>query len=694
MKYIARILIMLMIALSVCPSHARADWREFIPTPYENGADIQVRAMYEFDAKTAGTNILKWRDIFIKEKLMFYSLGHVYHPRFILYNLSVTGALKHENFEASSGETGGWRNASGMEYNANFLILPEHPYKLRLFASRAEPLYKDLFSSQNHSIETNKGAVFSYKKKPYFFHLKYLANTFETEHNATDLKTFSTDGTYFKEYQNEQKLSLTGAYTYTSFSSPSQLKGSSNQFSFSNDISLKTKDSLKTLDLTSNLSKNTFAQESPFSRSLDNDQLFWQERIRAQLPLNFRTDLSYSYQKNMSAIGALGASPGGSISDASKKTELSITHLLYKSLHTTYIFRYDILNSIGGRQVSTGHSLSTIYTKAIPWGRVMAGLNLGRTKADSKGRTSIDNESHAATPVPGSFVLNAESVDPATVRVFMKSTLPPFELILLEENINYTATLLGNKLKIDVLNLPARFILPGTFDFLLTYTLISGNFELQSETVGYNLNFFLFDDIVNPFFSTLTTKSRVRSGIFPAVPVDAILYSSGLNLKRGPFRASAEYRKYDSNSAPYRERRAEVSYSHNITETSSAYAAAEYISTDYPEGLSALGGQGYNLTTASASANISKRFVRENLSLSAGGTYSYSKGLMKASAYSLHSSLLWKIGRFVVSFGASASSSKSELMHSMADSSASTLSEIKSERIHQLYYLNVTRKLF
>ena len=48
----------------------------------------------------------------------------------------------------------------GAEYDAKIFLLPEHPYNLRLFAARYEPLFKEQSATQHSSIENSRGAVF------------------------------------------------------------------------------------------------------------------------------------------------------------------------------------------------------------------------------------------------------------------------------------------------------------------------------------------------------------------------------------------------------------------------------------------------------------------------------------------------------------------------------------------------------
>lgn len=685
MGHIAKVFMILTVAFAVSSSPVSANWREFIPSPYENSVDLDVHTTsesdsFETDNSKAGVTRTKWTDTFIKEKLTLSSIGYVYHPRFVQYRFALSGALTQEDYNSSLSEPVSWRNAAGIEYDVNLIMLPEHPYNLRLFTRRTEPLFTEYLATQSHNVETSRGAVFRYEKKPYFFHLKYIENSIESSLNSSDVNTFSVDGMYFKQFRNDNKFSLNGGYIHRDFTSSSLLKGVSNEYHLNNFIDLKK------VSLSSNLAKNIFTQEDPLAASVENDLISWDERLTAKLPLNFRTELSYNYQKNDFTTGATETLPESNLSNTSKRAELDIIHKLYQSLSNTYTLRHNSLTSSAGDTEETSHSLTTSYNKIIPGGMLLAGLNLSRAVTDSTGQTTVASEPHASVAVPGSFVINDQLVAPETVRIFLKSPLEPFELILLEENIHYMVSPLGSTLQINVINLPSQFVVPGTYEFLVTYDLISGNFKFLMETAGYNISLNLFNHMLNPYFNHTNVKSKVLSGNFTGVPVDSTLYALGVIFQKAPFQAMAEYQNFDSNISPYSAWRGEVSYTNNITETTRVSSTAAYSDTNYPRGRSIEEGQQLTLTTTSLSANIQKQLLSKDLSFSAGGAYSYTRGQINGTTYSLNSSLMWKIGRLVFSLGASAFDSITE--------STGSATTIRTERIHQYYYINMKRKIF
>lgn len=160
-------------AIEFAPPRARADWNDFVPRPFENGAFLDLYTSYERDHIRGGGPSNQWTDGFIREKLTLFSDGYSYHPRFMLYHFSISGVLKQEDYGSSAISTPGWQNDTGLEYDIRLRFLPEHVYNVTLYASQYEPLFKEQVATQHNSIETTRGGFFRYREKPYFLRTGY-----------------------------------------------------------------------------------------------------------------------------------------------------------------------------------------------------------------------------------------------------------------------------------------------------------------------------------------------------------------------------------------------------------------------------------------------------------------------------------------------------------------------------------------
>jgi hypothetical protein len=667
--------IILVLIFAALPSFVSADWRLFIPQPYERGAELRFMAVEERDDNTFGNNKLNWDDRYLREKFTVYSKGSVYHPRFLQYDVSFGGLLRQEDYSSSLTESTGWNNTPGVEYNAKVYLLPDHSYNAELFALRLEPLSRQRAATQLTNVETSRGAMFRYRKKPRFLNARYVENTISYASNSSQTKTFYFGGTYLKDFENAKLLTLSGSYNHPDYSNSLGLKGHSNEYLLSGLIRNSW------LSLNSNLSKSNLDQSGSFSGSLGSDQFSLLELLSADLPLNFRSDFRYRHQRNTNTSAGQDASPN-EISSTVNETAVTVANQLYESLDSSYTFRRESTGSTGGDSTNVGNYGYVNYTKRTGWGILMAGVDLGRSELDSSGQTAVVNETHPAVSVPGSFFLNQpQQVDPLSLQVFLKSPLPPNETILLQENVHYTVFAGGTTFQINVFSLPPRFAVPETYDFFVTYSLLSGTFKLQTDTLGYRFSFDFFSTLT-PYYDYSKTGQELLSGSFPASLYDSTEQTAGLVFRRGGLRLLGEYQKLDWPVSPYNATRFEARYSDSLTSTFSLSASAEYLNKYYLESVLETR-PAYTDRRTSVFLNLQKQFFDRRLRFSAGGSYSRFQGQLQGNLYSFTSGLTWRIAKLDFALGASG-------YHSNTTGPATP----DQLRTHQYFFLNVGRKLF
>ncbi len=677
MKFIARNLLIMLATLSFFPSLSYGDWKQFIPQPVANQAVLELYGSYESAKNSTPTSTVETKDTFLSEKLTLTSFGYSYHPRFIQYFLSLSGALNQENFESTTSSTG-WRNASGYEYDAQILVLPKHPYNLKLFARRYEPIGEMRSASviNLHQVEYSKGAIFQYDERPYSLHAGYTDSSSETSFGHTDVEHLSVRGLYYKMFKNYKSLAVSAGYDQVDFgTSQSSNKGTLRSYDFGNTIGVRWG------SLSSSFVKSDGDQRTALPGKVTNSFLTWNEALTAYLPLNFTVNADYLYQKSELTSEATETAPERNVSNTQRRTQFQIIHQLYNSLRSSYTFLNVSYESSGGEIDNTTHLLQADYKKRIPWGRLSMGAGLGRSVSDNTGQTAFANEPHNSD-VPGSFVLNLDNPDRATIVVYMKSPEPPFELVLLEENVHYVVVPFANTFQINIFTVPPPFVVPGRYDFLVSYSLVSGSFKYRTDTINYNANVSLFDDRVNPYYAFSKFDQKVISGAMQVVPVDSTSHTIGLTLQSGPYSATGEYQRVDSTVSPYRRWMAQVTWHKEIVESTQFYVTGQYINTDYPEGQAALPGPAYNEQVASVVSNIAWR-PRVHLYLAGSGSYLYRvTTLLKERAYSLGSSFYWQLGKLILSVNASVTSSDSE-----------TTTSVSTKNLHQLYFLKIVRTI-
>jgi hypothetical protein len=658
---------------------ARADAAMFLPRSLDNGVYLELTGLREEESRHNRGRLFEWNDTFFREKVTLFSNGYVYHPRFLVYRLSLTGAYRQERFDRTSFSSDGYRSSTGSEYSARFVFLPEHPYNFELFALRYEPLFRERQATQIDNVATSRGAVFQYKKKPYFLTTRYTDNRRESEDSFSDVERLGIDGQYFKEFGQGNAFSLGGNLSPSRFDRSSGLEGKSLESSLSNGLRFRK------FRLTSSVNQYSFDQDQPLGGRSESDQLGWQEQLTAYLWESLRAQLSYRYQDRESRVPI--GSPGGGqrvYTSLARYLDLDLSHRLYRSLDTTYRYlRVSNDSSGGGGSRNETHSLAFNYVKAIPSGHLMAGASASRSDLDSSGRNDAVEEGHPAVAVPGSFQLNQANVEPATLAVYLRSPLPPFENVLLAQGVHYTVAFIGDLLEVNVLTLPPQFVVPETYEFRVSYSLTVGRFQLRNESRSYRLSFDLFNDLLTPYASRSEVDSRVLEGTLPGISPTSISTTLGITMQRRGLQARVEYQDLDWEVSPYRQLLTEARFVGSLGPRTTLNAVASRRKRDFPHGRINESASPLSETFDTISSTIQQRLFRRSLLLSLGGSYTRTLGSYESHATGGQAALSWRVGRVDLSLGANFASSE-------ADAGALLV----SDRTHRFYYLRIRREFF
>ncbi|MEJ2697764.1 MAG: hypothetical protein P8013_14090 [Candidatus Sulfobium sp.] len=667
MQRTVTLIAVLMLILTAAPE-VQADFRQFVPRISDYTGFLTLDASYENQKNTTNGRGITSKDTFLRETLELNTLGYVYDPRFITFVLKLSAGTKQESFSIGPLSKP-FRTMFANEYTFRMVVLPEHPYNLELFALRVEPLTRRAFE-QSRSVAYSKGAIFRYKKKPYLFNAHYIDTTDDYPGGSYTTRKYGALGTYYKEMGQEKYYSYSGSYEHTTYSFTN---GSTDQAALSNIYFLKT------ISLSSNVAYTESSQRQS-SLSLSSKTMNWGELVRFRLPWNFTSDLGFNWNKNkLNSSSETGGEQD--ISSTTRNVSLLITHKLYSSLFTTYRFGYGSLDSGTGTTKTLSNTLGFTYSKYIPGGRLRSAISVGRTTTDRKGVQAVPNEPHPGVRVPGSFTLDNQDIDAATILVFVNSLEAPGQLIPLEENADYVVTPFGNTFQITIVNLPPQYVIPGTYDFVVSYLLNNAETKLRTTNLNYQLNFELFNDMFYPYYNYSKSRQKVLSGFTDQQPWDFTSNIFGFTFVKRPFTLSASYLTISSNVNPSRGWKAEATYVKSLTQHTQIQASANYSDIFYPQGT-ATGGVSYSDRLFGASASVQWTFPKHNMYLSLLGAYSRDQSLSTSNSYSLSSNYVWNLGKIYVNAGATASLSDSEFTGG------------KNRQVYQYYYFKVKRKLF
>jgi len=645
-----------------------------VPTPFDNRLTLDIVSTAESYETDSGERRHEESDLFAREKLTFVSDGYSYHPRFIQYHLLLAAGLKQETSENDGMDTA-TTDGSGFDYDLRLSVLPEHPYRLNLFTSRTEPLYKQYFSADAGAVHTRTGAVFNYRKKPYFLNLRYLESSRTWDEGSSDQEVYGATGTYFKDFGAGRVFSLSPYYEHATSRPSDSPGGSAENYGVSNTIDLNTS------SLESSVARTIYSQDQDAgTRGQDTDGFTWLERLHLQLPANLKTLLTYRYQTHEQTVAPYGSSPGEVRSVTSQDYELDIIHMLYSSLETTYRYRRNIDDSSGGYSATTSNFLNASYSKSVPTGLLLAGAYVGRSETEGVGRTTVANEVHGHIGLNEVFTVQQQDADCESIRVYLTDHAAGDRPIAVEF---VAVPSPGARCDIMVTAIPADFDETVPHDYTISYETEAGDYTLQTDSYGYNASLNLFNNNVNPYFSRTVTRDQEVSGLYLGTPFDGSVTTVGLILGNVPLRLLGEYQERDATEDSYRQWRVEAEYRKSVTTTTYLTLKTSYISTDYPEGSTTASPQGYTDEETRLSGNIQQRLFHRRLVLSLGGSYASFSGLMNSSSWSYHANLQWRVGQTTVTAGATGYYTSSEQPP-----------EPDGETSREYFFLNLRRDVF
>jgi hypothetical protein len=629
---------------------ADAQWTRFLPRALESGAALELFASSEEDETEGGDRERSWRDEFVQEKLRLHTRGYLYHPRFLLYQLELGGALKQERFRATPRgplASESWRTASGYDY-------------------RAKLLFKERSAVEHDSVSTSHGSDFRYRRKPWFFHARYSDNALESDASRSDVERLGADGEYFRLFANGNQTSLRASVAPARFTSSAGLDGRSDEETLAHDLRLGP------LSLASHLTRTRLEQEDAASR-FENEQRAWSERLTATLPAGFRAHLAY--RRNEGDSTATDRRDGGATTreHLDRDLEATLVHRLYDSLQTTYSHRRGERSSRAGESSSQSDTFGLTYQKRIPRGRLLVGFGGSDSQVENDGRSEVSNEPHAGVAVPGNLVLARSNVELASVALYLRSPIAPFEVVPLVAGEHWIATEVNDSIELFVFSLPARFVLPGSFDFFVSYALAGGAFELDTQSVHHGASLELLERRLTPYYSYTRTESEVRSGLYPGTGLDSATLTAGIRSEHGPLRARVEYQDVDWDVSPYEAWRGELQYVGTPRPRTTLSGTASVARRSYSEGLATFAAEptARDEEIRSLALHFQQQLLDRRLIVGLGGSLSANESVVDSEAYSIDSSLVWHVGRLDLSAGIAS-----------------------NRRSHRLYFLRLRREMF
>lgn len=658
------------------PPEVNGALRQFTPRIYSTEGEIEVDALYESQDYTSDGRKRSISDTYFSERVVLTSTGWVYHPRFFIFLAKIGAGLAHEKVTSdyAISDSGGMHTATLTEYEFRGFLLPEHPYNLELYTLRHDRYLRGKlrpgFDTEGHA----SGAIFKFEQRPYIFRLSYDYSTIESENFNEDTKTLSTNAVYFKDWGN-----FAGAYShsdtdssYRGFSGQS----SSDQYSFENQLRFFQ----NRVYLDSNVSYIRFDQEYYFE-TMDNTRLTFDEKLNADLPWQFHLDVYFTRFDETTEMQYRSPAGKTELTSVTNNAGLMVQHKLYQSLVTVYSGHYLSLESTTGDLEGPFHSLSTSYTKTIPRGLLLAGLNFSKSKIERTGAAAVISETFLAR-LFGEYTLKMTDVDISSIKIWVKSAFTG-NLVRLTRDVHYFVLIAGNTIRIQIISIPPDALSPDLsfeYEFRVSYRLMSDDATIETNTYGGSLRLELFDHFFNPYVSYTRSKQDIDSRRRNEIPEDITTTTYGVLFQRGPYSLLLEYQDVDARLNPYTTWRAEADYRNGIAVNTNLAAQVYYRKTEYGRG--AFQYNEFSERVIGGYGRLERRYPKRNINLTAGVTYIRASGNAERQAYTFDGTVYWKLKKFELRAGISIG--HSEVEYQFRDQSS----------LYQNYYIMVKRTIF
>ena len=637
----------------------------FVPQITGSEGNLEISMTSQENENTVGNTKSTSKGSFMTEKLNFAAIGYVYHPRFLVFLTSVSERLDEKGSFFGPA-------ATATDYELRSVFLPEHPYNLELFTLHRKASSPGTFWKAQTGTTDSKGATFSYKQSPYFFGSSYVDGAVDSGSNRTSSKTYQAHGAYILP-----GMSNAAAYSHNEAFSSSGMSAARDTSTFSNTVHLAD------ISLSSRVNSARQNQNNPLNPEFQTRTFDWTEQLFSPLPWNFSTNISYGNLREVYLTGEDPSSgaPEKEAFNRSSNSSFNLSHHLYESLVTNYTLNEFSMSSYSGEITARSNSLSSTYLKAIPSGRLSAGIQYGKMVSERLGTLAVLNETHSAA-LFGAFSLIQQYVIESSIQVQVKD--PGTGSFITLPKGNYFVQPLGAGIQITVLSVSPVELQPDPaylYEFHVSYSL-SDQSKLTMASKGYSLKLDLFNNLLSPYYNYSTTDQELVSGSLAGGPDLTTNKTAGVACQTGDYSGLIEHQSFQSRLNPYEAWKTTAEYRTPLSQDTTVSARLFYQETSYLATPSATVSGNIRETRKGADLSANMGFPRNHTNFLVSGSYSLTDAVIDSDAMSINSYLTWQVGLLSLNGGAQVSRSESK-----APTGNVTM-------VSQYYYVTVTRKLF
>ncbi|OGW27318.1 MAG: hypothetical protein A2X56_05300 [Nitrospirae bacterium GWC2_57_13] len=607
----------------------------------------------------------------LTEKMRINAYGYIYHPRFISFFLSGAGGFQQESYTAvRTGDDSPRTTASTKEHEFRIAILPEHPYRLELYTLRRRPFYRKIAADGISPVITEKGALFRLEQRPFLIGADYALSSQTTNTGVVDTRMKRLAVTHFIS------RFVTSAGVHATDTMAPEVRALREEYFFSNQFTIE-----KAIQLQSKVNMDRYFQDETVE-SRDDRQVTWTERLSLNLPWNFEGDLSYDEVRDRLITDSPSFPEPARQLFESRAGTLGLTHRLFYSLRTNYGLTYRELESSRGESSTASNHIGATYQKNLPGGRLLAGVDGGRSLTDNIGAPAVAETFQRSADGTGTYTLSQPNVDTATIVLRVKDpSTGLFRTMQEGPTLHYELVPVGDTVRINILDVP--FIDTGAaYDFHVAYSVIPAEYELKLTRFSHNWKLDLLNNRISPYYRYTYSKQELLSGSLPGEPVTSKISFVGVSARQAPYSGFIEYESVRSTKNPTRQINGDLRYVEKVAPNAHLDARLFYRRSMYSQDTFGLSNEGHTVNVIGLDAKLKQRLRQKNLSLTAGASLSYRSSTTDTYRYGLSCGLLWNKGSLTVDAGASLNYSES----------SSLFADSEQHSVH--YYASIKRRLF
>ncbi len=647
------------------PSLSRAEELTFFPSIVQTEGSLGINANVQSSEYTQGAKRTSSTGTFLSERLNLAADGYVYHPRFEVFTVRLSGGLNQEDVRGTDSSRS---TSSAMDYELRTTFLPWHPYNLELFALHRDASSLSNFWSGQQGEMNDRGAIFSYKNNPYFLNVSYNRSSVDSSANRSDTTVYRASGSYDNRF-----MSHIAAYSQAESQSAFGVHTERDDYSYTNVIRYAD------VALNSRVNSRTTDQQNRTDPGLHTDGFSWTEMLSAPLPGDFKADLSFSYQDEKDRKGGGATDPAaGEEFNRSTGTSFHISHQLYQSLVTNFTDNRTATTSTTGEFTSRSDILTLSYMKTIPTGMLTIGTLYGTSTSERIGTTTIIDEMHSVV-LGGNFTLSQQNIIGSSLVIEVRD--PATGVLMTLPSVNYIILYLGGAVQITITGVaPAtQQIDPAyLYEFHVSYALADQS-RIDTTFTGYSLKADIIKDRLNAYFRYDRSQQELVSGSISGGPDVTVSETIGLNAQKGPYSGNIEHQSYRSRVTPLESWNMAAQYRDSLAGDINVSAR---LTSAWTEHFPSPGSFGYHDRMQGADAGMDRRFPGKNVTVYMSLSYYMFRSIIDSDRMSFNSYATWQMGLLSVNGGAQLS--RSETMYATGRTSLTS----------QNYYVMLSRKLF